>query len=181
MCFYMKYLLLIAVLSFLSCKKDKTDKYITSRNEIFDVYDKIKEVPMEEVLISRYGKMCLLDSFLIIKDNSAPDKQIHLFNKNNFRHVISTTRIGQGPKEIVNLVRIVPDEKNKRFFAIDGGKRKLLAYNLDSLLTDSNYVFTVKANLKDDYAGTFVYINDTLAIAQFLDFTVVIYILESGI
>jgi len=124
---------------------------------------------MEDVLISGFANINLLDNYLIINDHRAPDKQIHLFDKNTFQPVVSTTRIGQGPKEITYLTSIVPDEKNRRFFAIDSGKRKLLTYDLDSLLADSNYVFTVKSNLQEDYAGTFVYLHDTLSIAQFLD------------
>lgn len=166
----MRILFLFFLIFLCSCKDSPTEKHIHSRENILDVKDLIVEIPMEEVLISQHGKMCLLDDYLIIKDNRSPDKLIHLFNKNNFQHIRSTTRIGQGPKEITNLVQIIPDEKNRRFFAIDGGKRKLLSYNLDSLLSDSNYTFKVKADLLDDYAGDFNYINDTLSIAQFLDF-----------
>lgn len=129
----------------------------------------MKEIPMEEILISGFANINLLDDYLIINDHRARDKQIHLFDKNTFQPIVSTTRIGQGPKEITNLLNIVPDEKNRRFFAIDAGKQKLLIYELDSLLADSNYVFKEKNKLQEDYAGTFIYISDTLSIAQFLD------------
>lgn len=166
----MVYWYLFLVFFLFGCKEQSpTDKYIGKRNNIEDVHDKVVEIPMEEVLISGFSNAYLMDDYLIIKDNRTPNKLIHLFDKNTFKHVLSSTEIGQGPKEITNLLSIVPDEKNRRFFAIDAGKRKLLTYDLDSLLADSNYVFKVKSNLSEDYAGKFVYINDTLSVAQFLD------------
>lgn len=107
----MRILFLFFLIFLCSCKDSPTEKHIHSRENILDVKDLIVEIPMEEVLISQHGKMCLLDDYLIIKDNRSPDKLIHLFNKNNFQHIRSTTRIGQGPKEITNLVQIIPDEK----------------------------------------------------------------------
>ena len=41
---------------------------------------------MEDVLISGFASTYLLDDYLLIKDNRAPDKIIHLFNKNTFQH-----------------------------------------------------------------------------------------------
>ena len=167
----MKYLNLILGILLISCSSNNspTDIHIKSRDKIENVTDQVVEIPMEDILISGYANICLQNEYLIIKDNRAPGKQIHLFDKNTFKHVTSTTYIGQGPKEITNLLRIVPDEKQRRFFAIDAGKRKLFSFELDSLLADSNYVFKTKHDLKEDYAGEFVYMNDTLSIAQFLD------------
>jgi hypothetical protein len=73
---------------------------------------------MEEVLISGFSNAYLIADYLIIKDNRAPNKLIHLFDKNTFKHVLSSTEIGQGPKEITNLLNIVPDEKNRRFLSV---------------------------------------------------------------
>lgn len=166
----MRFLYSLVLLFLFCCRNDSpTEIYLGSRNNFVDVHEKIIEIPMDEVLISGFSSACLLDNYLIVKDNRSPDKIIHLFDKNTFKHVQSSTRIGQGPKEIASLLNIVPDEKNRRFFAIDAGKRKLLTYDLDSLLSDSNYVFNVKTNLQEDYAGTFIYMHDTLSIAQFLD------------
>ena len=166
----MKYFSLVLGIFLLSCTSNSpTEIHVKSRNKVINVYDKVVEIPMEEVLISGFANICLQNEFLIIKDSRAPGKQIHLFDKNTFKHITSTTYIGQGPNEITNLLRIVPDGKQRRFFAVDGGKRKLFSFDLDSLLADSNYVFKTKYNLLEDYAGDFIYINDTLSIAQFLD------------
>ena len=167
---FMKYFSLVLGIFLLSCTSNSpTEIHVKSRNKVINVYDKVVEIPMEEVLISGFANICLQNEFLIIKDSRAPGKQIHLFDKNTFKHITSTTYIGQGPNEITNLLRIVPDGKQRRFFAVDGGKRKLFSFDLDSLLVDSNYVFKPKYNLLEDYAGDFIYINDTLFIAKFLD------------
>ena len=78
----MKYLFLFLVLLSLDCKEQSpTDKCIDKRNNIEDVHDKVVEIPMEEVLISGFSNAYLIDDYLIIKDNRAPNKLIHLFDK----------------------------------------------------------------------------------------------------
>ena len=101
----MVYLFLFLILLSFGCKEQSpTDKYIDKRNNIENVHSKVVEIPMEEVLISGFSNAYLLDNYLIIKDNRSPNKLIHLFDKKTFKHVISSTEIGQGPKEITNLL-----------------------------------------------------------------------------
>ena len=55
---------------------------------------------------------------------------IHLFDKNNFEHVVST----------------VTDEKHGKFHVFDQGKRKLLSFDVDSLVAYPDYKFTIKTS-----------------------------------
>lgn len=165
-------LLNIIILSILmlGCTTSPKEKYQKSRNNLVNVHDKIKELIIDDPLISGYSNMYIMDKYLIITDWRAHDKQIHLFDKKDFRHLTSTTRVGQGPNEIIHINAIIPDEKHGKFYAIDGGKRKLFSYDLDSLLADNNYSFTTKADLVWNYPANFTYVEDTFTIAQMADF-----------
>lgn len=164
------FLITISVIFICSCTTSPTEKHQNSRNNIINVQDKVKEIIIDEPLISSYSSMYMMDKYLIITDWKAYDKQIHLFDKNSFQHLISTTRIGQGPNEITHINGIIPDEKHGKFYAIDGGKRKLFSYDIDSLLMNENYSFTTKTDLIWDYPANFVYVEDTFTIAQMADF-----------
>lgn len=161
------------VLSFVSCqKRSETEKWHKNRNVIAKVHNDIIKIPMEEVLVSSFAYLCLLDDFLIVGDARGYDKLIHLFDKNTFKYITSTATLGQGPAEITRLGNICSDEKRKKFYIFDSGKQHLHSFDLDSLLADSNYVFTTKKKLnKTIYPSKMHYITDTFSIAKFLDFS----------
>ena len=93
------YLLLIAVCW--SCSQDsETEKHQSKRDQVVDVRDKMKEFSTQDVLIGRISRTYLIDNYLIVTDYNSPDKLIHLFDKNTFEHLASSTYQGQGPDEI---------------------------------------------------------------------------------
>ena len=173
----MKFYLLLHLISFLvltcSCQENSpTEKWQRNRNDILNVQNRIVGIPMEEVLIGSTAKLCLLDSILIIGDGRGYDKLIHLFNKNTFKHLASTATLGQGQNEITRLGQICPNEKEREFYVFDSGKQRLHSFNIDSLLNDSNYVFTNKAKLHGKIYPSFChYITDTFSIVKLLDFS----------
>ena len=87
------YLLLIAVCW--SCSQDsETEKHQSKRDQVVDVRDKMKEFSTQDVLIGRISRTYLIDNYLIVTDYNSPDKLIHLFDKNTFEHLASSTYQG---------------------------------------------------------------------------------------
>lgn len=168
------YLLFIVILASInSCKNySQADIWQNERNNIINVHKQIIEIPMDEIIVSPNVKMCILDSILIVGDGRGYDKLIHLFNKNTFKHLKSTTTLGQGPREITQLGEICPNRKEGKFYVFDSGKQRLHSFSLDSLLNDSDYNFTTKVKLdKKIYPSFCFYMTDTFSIVKLLDFS----------
>ena len=167
------YIFLLSLVLNYSCKTNsQTEQWQRVRNNITNVQDKIIEIPMGEIIVSPSVKIGLLDSVFIVGDGRGYEKMIHLFNKNTFKHLTSTTTIGQGPKEITRLGEICPNKEKGEFYIFDSGKQRLHRFDLDSLLSDSNYVFTTKAKLHDKiYPLSCYYITDTFSVVKLLDFS----------
>ncbi len=163
------FLLFITVLS---CTKQhsQTEKVQNKRNKITHVHDKIKEIKIEDVLISNISRLYLMDNFLIIGDYKPQDKQIHLFDKNTFEYITSSTYQGQGPGEITIMGCIGTDAKNRRFFVSDHGKQKIFCYDLDSVLANPLYEAKEKTGMNARlFPDKYYYINDTLSIALIIE------------
>ena len=155
----------------ISCQmQSPTEIYQNSRNNIVDVRNKIIAVELENPEVSPYTYFQIVDKYLVFADWKGYDKLIHLFDKNNFQHITSFGTLGQGPNDITHIGSIVPDEKRGKFYVFDQGKRKLLSFDVDSLVSESNYKFTIKTNLLYDCPVDFVCINDTFSIALYADY-----------
>lgn len=151
------------------CSKPLSEKHFES-HKITNVQQFIEELPMEEVLISIYSELNIVNEFLLISDWRGYDKLIHLFDKNTFKHIVSTTETGQGPNEITHLGDVCTDEENGKFYVFDYGKQRLFSYSLDSLLADSDYKFSTKSRLdKMRYPTDMFYLSDTFSVAKFVD------------
>ena len=72
------FLITILVILICSCTTSPTEKHQNSRNNIVNVQDKVKEIIIDEPLISSYSNMYMMDKYLIITDWKAYDKQIQL-------------------------------------------------------------------------------------------------------
>ena len=154
-----------------SCNSE-TEKYQNKRNNVINVRDRITEIVIEDVFISDVSEAFIVNDYLFIYDLKAYDKLIHLFDKNNFEYLTSTARKGGGPGEIVNLAFIAPDEKNRKFYATDFGKRRIFSYDLDSVLVNPSYMPDVKAVITQaNLPSQYLYISDTLCIGNVLQRT----------
>lgn len=157
----------ITVLLFLvSCTSDSTqEKFQQSRNNIQNVKQHVIETNMDDVLIGSSAKLFLLNDFLIIADHKSLDKQIHLFNKNNFHHLFSIAPFGEGPNEITNMGHIATNNARNEFYVSDHGKQQVLCYNIDSLLIDSLHSARIKMKMNEkEFLSKYHFLNDTLSI-----------------
>ena len=160
---------LIIVLA--GCKHNSpTEKYQNSRNKIVNVRDNIVEIPLEEPFVSSSADFRIVGNYFVFVDGKAYDDIIHLYDKNTCQHLVSTGSIGQGPKDITFIGSIVPNEKENKFYLFDQGKRKLLSFDIDSLIKRPNYNFTIKTDLLYDCPVKLVYMKDDFSIALYADF-----------
>ncbi|RHR58869.1 6-bladed beta-propeller [Parabacteroides sp. AF17-28] len=163
------FILFLLALCACSSQKDGTEIYQTKRDNKINVRDRIKEIDMGDVLISRYSGPSILDQYLIIGDYWTKDTVVFIFDKNNFRHICSTALKGPGPDEITNFGSVGINEKKREFYLTDHGKKKIFTYSLDSVLADpQNYTHTVKADLGDYIPMRYIYVNDTLSYGTFM-------------
>lgn len=163
----MKKLFFFLLLFSLSCCKSSSpkEKHFTSITPMEDVHDRITGIPIQETPISSFGKIYILNDYLIIKDNQNAPNLIYLFDKNTFSYIKSIAPRGRGPREITNIGDICPDEKNRKFYVFDHGKLKLFSYDIDSAIRYPSYTFQEKADLNEFfYPDRCCYINDTLSI-----------------
>jgi hypothetical protein len=162
----LSYLLLIAACW--GCAGNQgIEKHQGKRNTMVNVREKVKEIKINEddALIGNDAGLCLIDNYLIIEDSRSYDKLIHLFDKNQFTYLASTGPRGQGPDEITNMGYIGTNEADRIFYVNDHGKQKIFAYSLDSVLSNPNYVPTIKMNMNAGlFPDKYRYINDTLSI-----------------
>jgi hypothetical protein len=165
-----KYWVIIYVLLCSSCTvSNETEKYQRSRKNIIHVGDKVKEIKMEEPLISSLNRLYLMDSYVIIQDMKSLDKLIHLFDRNNFEYIAGFADRGQGPGEIANMGLLAVDEPRRTFYVSDHGKNKIFAYHLDSVLHDSTYEPKVKAVMNEAiFPDYYQIVNDSMAICRII-------------
>ncbi len=63
----------------------------------------IVAIELENPGISLYTYFQIVDKYLVFADWKGYDNLIHLFDKNNFEHVVSTGTLGQGPNDITHM------------------------------------------------------------------------------
>ena len=162
------FLFCMLLLLFTACKQQAEGiKSYDAQTKVVNVQNRIKEISMDEVLISNNSRMCLLGDYLIVRDNKAVDKQIHLLDKNTFRYLTGTAYKGQGPEEITILGHIATDEAKRLFYVSDHGKLKIFKFHVDSVLANPFYFPKEEITLRlEQFPDTYYLINDTLALAR---------------
>lgn len=163
------WLLLLLVVG--SCANySESDKYQQKRDNIVNVHPLIKEIEIDDVLIGSIARLFLLDDYLIIGDYKSSDKLIHIFDKNSFGYRGSTAYVGQGPGEITVMGHVGIDEERRKFYVSDHGKQKIFSYDIDSVLTNPDYIPEVKTEMNMvQFPDRYQYLNDTLSIALMIE------------
>lgn len=150
----------------LSCTSNTaTEKFQSKRNNIINVSDRIKEIEIEDVLISNFTSIGIIDKYLFITDYKSANELIHIFDKKGFKYVTSTGFRGQGPGEIANIGNIAEDKMNRKFYVSDHGKKRIFSYDLDSAILDPAYLPVEKMKMDGElFPDKYIYLSDTLSI-----------------
>ena len=142
-----------------------TEKKQNKRNNIINVHNRIKEIVIEDLLINNFSVPLLVNNYLFINDYKSENECIHIFDKNNFKYITSTALKGQGPGEIARIGHIAEDKVNRKFYVSDHGKNKIFSYDLDSVITDPEYLPIEKMKMNAGlFPNDYIYISDTLSI-----------------
>lgn len=152
--------------------KEKNEKWQSQRANVVNVKDDVKEIDTEEVLIGAVAQPYICGKYLAVADYNSVDKLVHVFDKHTFKYMLSMGDIGQGPTEISVIGSIGWNENEHDLYVTDNGQRKILRYNLDSLLNDSLYAPSVKLKFGNvAFPDNYYYVNDTLAYGSFIKTT----------
>jgi len=81
----------------------------------------------------KIAKLNIYDSLLLITE-SKTENTIHLYNKDDFAHILSTGKIGRGPGEIKSPGFYVFDNENGILWTPDLGKGEIMEWIIDTLL-----------------------------------------------
>jgi len=130
----------------LNCNNSNTEKQIS------DFPSKVSLKGIKPNFINSDGinpsNMNIYDSLIIVgstyKKNG--DNYIHIINNNTFQTITSAGRLGKGPSELTNPIRLTVNKSKGLLNVWDDAKRKIFVYNIDSMLNnpDSNPVNEIK-------------------------------------
>lgn len=161
--------------------KEMNEKWQNRRANIVNVKDDVKEIDTEDILIGAVAQPYMCGEYWAVIDYKSVDKFVHIFDKHTFVHLLSLGDRGQGPTEISVIGSIAWNEKEHDLYVTDNGQRKILRYNLDSLLNDSLYVPSVKLKFGNGaFPDDYYYINDTLSYGSFIQTTISSFNQTSG-
>lgn len=155
-----------------SCISNK-DNVITlsERDNVVSVKNEVHEFNIDDRLFGANTKIAVLSKYLILSDCNASDTLIHIYDSKNFRHLVSTGKVGVGPNEIGRIGNVVVDEINRIFYVVDYTKYSMFAFNIDSLIEIND---KYRPNLKwkvpsHGFPNDFVVLNSDSAIGQIIE------------
>lgn len=130
-----KLLVILAFIIIYSCKRD----HVVEFSSFPESYE-LKGTKVKDTLYFKGGAVDIYDSLLIISSTPEKAECIHLFNKNSFKHILSTGRIGGGPGEITNMGLGCIDKSNGVIWYRDLGRKILWEFKIDEVLAQSNFL-----------------------------------------
>jgi hypothetical protein len=163
--------LFLMVICFSYSCRFETEIHQHNRGNSINVRDRIKEITIEDIFFGVNARLYLADNYLIITDAKPHDDYyMHLFDKNSFRYITSTARIGQGPGEIAVIGHIGYKEGDSIFYVTDNGKLKIFGYNMDSVVTNPKYMPEVKLEITNkQFPSKYQFINDSICLGQIIE------------
>lgn len=164
------FFLLLVLLFICGCTNKGEDAiYHGKRDRIIDVHDQMKEIHLDNVLISGTNRLFTINSYLVVEDYKSMDNLIYLFDLISFELLAQTAPFGQGPGEISNIGHIAVDEQQNNLYVSDHGKQKIFIYPIDSILSNDSYIPSVKIEMKAElFPSEYQYLNDTVCIARII-------------
>lgn len=127
----------------------------------------IHQIDLGDVLVSSRGLPLIADEYFILGDMKSLQQTIHVFDKKTFKHLASTGQFGPGPNEITSLGHLIWNPDEREIYAIDHGKALIYAYNIDSVLSNSNYNPSIKMEMDlSAFPSDIEYFSDTMSFCR---------------
>lgn len=138
--------------------------YQSDRTNVICVHDDIKEIVLNEVLLSDQTKTYRIGKYIAIKDYRETNGFIHLFDIKSFKYIASFGQIGTGPSEFTSHGDIVYNPEDREIYVSDYGSYNILAFPEDSIIYGHNKSPYIKYSMDpNSFANKYFYINDTIS------------------
>ncbi|MEL7587112.1 MAG: BF3164 family lipoprotein [Prolixibacteraceae bacterium] len=105
---------------------------------------------IDEGFVFKAGQIDIFDSLLIVTSTPGTTKCIHIYNKNNFEHIISLGEVGRGPNEISSPGLACVDKKSGIIWFRDMGHQKMWKFSISDILVRNEYKPTYSIPLPPD-------------------------------
>lgn len=125
--------LLIAFLLFIKFTKSEKEKPSTNSFSDFPRQVELKGKKSGLKLDFKIAYLDVYDSLLLITESKTVNT-IHLYNKNNFAHLLSTGKIGRGPGEIKSPGFYVFDKEKGILWTPDLGDDEIMKWEIERLV-----------------------------------------------
>lgn len=132
-------ILLMVTLVIAGCNKDHRTKTFNPDKRIVSFKERIKDIPFSEIV--QVGGIEITDSIVIVEDFSGfNDRVFYLLNKNNFRLIAKSLKLGKGPGEITRAGYFTTDRLKQKLFLNDHGKNVVWKIPIDSMISNPEYL-----------------------------------------
>lgn len=150
--------------------EEEREKFQSSRDNIVNVKEQIKEMETGNVLIGNRSWPYYSKDYLVLMDFEAWEGAIHLFDNKDFRYLSSVGKKGEGPDELTNMGGVYFNEKQRKIYVADYSKYKIFSYDMDSIIAmPKTYKHQEKAKISNSQFPTnVIYINDTLSYGRII-------------
>lgn len=139
----------------LSCNNDNLIRYVESDFKSEHKLSAINHAIISDSLVSP-GRFLILDDYLLILDRKA-NKPIHVIDVLNEQYIGNYGMKGQGPGEMAAAWSMSKIDSSN-FLVSDIGLRKILKFEIDSLLTNQKPIYEQEIN--QNSISTFVSLYD---------------------
>ena len=163
--------ILLIVTVFVSCNKNGHNEYLITQPS----RDKVEYVDPEKIsfwtpdstILSELIHLIPSDSLLLIRDSYSYDDLVAVYTLKDYKYIGAFGQIGQGPYEVTRPGPIARGLTRGKLYVNDYGKLQTYRYDIDSALTDKEYVPEVwKKYSNKNLISREYFINDTSAIVR---------------
>ena len=147
-----------------------TDIHQSSRDNVIDVSGLIKEFDPKEVLIGKNSSLTEGLAKIFVKESKTDSCFVHVFDKNTLAYLGSFGRFGEGPEEITIPGALQINNETGNAYLFDHGQFKIMAFNVDSVLSDPDYHPWRKQKIDGRrFPDRYRWINDTLGYGRLIN------------
>ena len=147
-----------------------TEIHQSSRNNVIDVSGLIKDFDPEEVLIGKNSHLTVGLGKIFVKESKTDSCFVHVFDKNTLAYLGSFGRFGEGPEEITIPGALQINTETGNAYLFDHGQFKIMAFNVDSVLSDPDYHPWRKQKIDGRrFPDRYRWINDTLGYGRLIN------------